>query len=402
MSLPKNFCVSPFIQLTTHPSGSYGPCPYLGGTQWKSDPSQITITDQWNSSGLTNLRKQFINNEKPAICQRCWHDEDNNKRSLRQRFWDPAARTKTTDFSNIVTKELIEKIEDNINKDILELPIILTIKNGNICNAKCRVCHPGDSSRWAEDTEKLFDITGKKYYNVATNETNWTDQQLEEILTLSKNLQRLELFGGEPTYNKKVIWLLNQLVEQGLSKNIVLYINTNGSVNIVEKIPNIKEFARVEIGVSLDGVKEQFDYIRHGLDYNQVITNVKLWQAYFKQYNVDYWIDSISTVDILNIYYLPELKQAVKEVLPLSPFWNLLVQPEYLFIKNMPDHVKSAVIEKLSSDDEFADLIGIIQLPADLKEWDKFLEVTSALDKIRNENFKEIFSEFNSIIEGVQ
>jgi hypothetical protein len=107
-------------------------------------------------------------------------------------------------------------------------------------------------------------------------------------------------------------------------------------------------------------------------------------------------------VDILNIYYLPELKQAVKEVLPLSPFWNLLVQPEYLFIKNMPDHVKLAVIEKLSSDDEFADLISIIQQPADLKEWDKFLEVTSALDKIRNENFKEIFSEFNSIIKGVQ
>ena len=199
----------------------------------------------------------------------------------------------------------------------------------------------------------------------------------------------------------KVIWLLNQLVEQGLSKNIVLYINTNGSVNIVEKIPNIKEFARVEIGVSLDGVKEHFDYIRHGLDYDQVITNIKLWQAYFKQHNVDYWIDSISTVDILNIYYLPELKRAVMEVLPLSPFWNLLVQPEYLFIKNMPDHVKSAVIEKLSSDSEFSDLISVIQQPADLKEWDKFLEVTPALDKIRNENFKEIFSEFNSIIEGI-
>jgi MoaA/NifB/PqqE/SkfB family radical SAM enzyme len=398
MSLPENFCVSPFIQLTTHPSGSYGPCPYLGGTQWKSDPSQVTITNQWNSSALTDLRKQFINNEKPAICQRCWHEEDNGKRSLRRRFWEDS--TQTTDFFNLITPNLVAKIKNNIKENILDLPIILTIKNGNVCNAKCRVCHPGDSSRWSEDTEKLFDITGKKYYNITTNETNWTDQQLEEILTLSTNLQRLELFGGEPTYNKKVIKLLNQLVEQGLSKNIVLYINTNGSVNIVEKIPNIKEFARVEIGVSLDGVKEQFNYIRHGLEYNQVIANIKLWQVYFKQHQVDYWIDSISTVDILNIYYLPELKQAVKEVLPLSPFWNLLVQPEYLFIKNMPDHVKSAVIEKLSGDVEFADLINVIRQPADLKEWNKFLEVTSALDKIRDENFKETFSEFNSIIES--
>lgn len=398
MSLPENFCVSPFIQLTTHPSGSYGPCPYLGGTQWKSDPGQSTITDQWNSPALTDLRQQFINNKKPAICQRCWHEEDNGKRSLRRRFWEDS--TQTTDFFNLITPNLVEKIKNNIKENILDLPIILTIKNGNVCNAKCRVCHPGDSSRWSEDTEKLFDLTGKKYYNISSNETNWTDQQLEEILNLSKNLQRLELFGGEPTYNKKVIWLLNQLVEQGLSKNIVLYINTNGSVNIVEKIPNIKEFARVEIGVSLDGVKEQFDYIRHGLDYDQVIANIKLWQEYFKQHRVDYWIDSISTVDILNVYYLPELKQAVMGVLPLSPFWNLLVQPDYLFIKNMPDHVKSSVIEKLSSDEEFADLISVIQQSADLKEWDKFLEVTSALDNIRGETFSQVFPEFNKIIHG--
>lgn len=391
--LPENFCLAPFIQLTTHPSGSFGPCPYLGGTQWKTDES---IISQWTHPSLNELRTQFINNQRPEICERCWHEERNNKQSLRLRFWND--KEKTTDFFKLVSETLVEQIKNNIAQGHLEPPTILTIKNGNICNAKCRVCHPGDSSRWKEDTQKLYDLSGKVYYNLTSNEVNWSEQQLEEILQLSTNLRRLELFGGEPTYNKKVAWLLKQLSETGLSKNITLYINTNGSVNIVEKMPWVKDFNKVEIGVSIDGVGKQFNYIRHGLDYDVVIKNIKEWQEYFRQHKTDYWIDSISTVEILNIFYLPELKKAVMDILPLSPFWNLLITPSFLFIKNMPDYVKSKVVEKLSSDDDFVDLINVINQPADLSDWENFLEVTKSLDSIRGENFAQTFPEFFEII----
>ena len=96
----------------------------------------------------------------------------------------------------------------------------------------------------------------------------------------------------------------------------------------------------------------------------------------------------------MNVYYLPELKEAVQEVLPLTPFWNLLVNPPHLFIKNMPDHVKSAVIEKLGTDLDFQELISVIQQPAEMQYWDQFLEITAGLDSIRQENFKDTFSEF--------
>lgn len=396
MALPKNFCVAPFVQLTTHPSGSFGPCPYLGGTQWKA-VKPLIFSHQWASAELDNLRMQFINDEQPEICERCWHEERNGKRSLRKRFWDH--ETQTTDFFKEISKEVVDQIEYNISEGELGFPTILTIKNGNVCNAKCRTCHPGDSSRWAEDTTKLVDLTGKTYYNIHNSEINWSDDQLAEILHLSIGLKRLELFGGEPLYNKKVIWLLNQLIAKGLAKNITLYINTNGSVNIVEKVPSIKEFARVEIGVSIDGVAEHFNYIRHGLEYSTVIENVKKWQHYFNGHGTEYWIDSISTVDILNVYYLPELRRAVVEELELlPPFWNLLIDPAYLFVKNMPEYVKSKVIEKLSNAGNFDELINTIQQPADYEEWYKFLEITGALDTIREENFAMTFPEFYKII----
>lgn len=394
-SLPKNFCVAPFIQCTTHPSGTFSPCPYLGGTVWKL--SNKDILGRWQSNELNSLRQEFLENNQSPICQRCWHEEENGKKSLRLRLFDPVNYTTEQSFINPATFDIVNKIN---SRSYLKGPEVLTIKNGNICNAKCRVCHPGDSNRWISDASRLKEITGKQYYAINQQERNWTDDQLEEIFSLSAGLKRLELFGGEPMYNKQVARLLERIVNAGYSKNIILYINTNGSVNIVEKMPYIKDFKEVEIGVSIDGVEKHFEYIRHGLEYKIVKDNISAWQEYFIKHNTKYYIDSISTVEILNIYYLPELKQAVMDILPLSPFWNLLVDPAYLFIKNMPDGIKDAVRTKLSADPEFNDLLAVMNQSADLNEWQKFLEITSALDQIRNEDFSQTFPEFNKIIKN--
>lgn len=389
--LPENFCIAPFVQCTTHPSRSFSPCPYLGGTVWPGAGN--TIIEQWQSSGIEDLRTQFLNNKRSDICTRCWHEEDNHKKSLRLRLFDPVEET--TDFSFVDAPNYTTHLQNIIeSKSYLTGPEALSIKNGNLCNAKCRVCHPGDSSRWIADAKKLKLSLGKTYYSLDQAEQNWSDQQIESIVQLAANLKRLELFGGEPTFNKQVTSLLKRLVDEGLAPNIILYVNTNGEVNLVEKWPWIRHFRQVEIGVSIDGVEQQFEYIRHGVNYNTVIKNVRAWQEYFDLHQVRYSIDSITTVQILNIFYLPEIKARVQELLPLAPYWNLLVDPAYLFVKNMPDHVKQHVIKKLSADSEYDDIINVIQQPTDEKEWKKFLEITHALDQIRGENFEKTFPEF--------
>lgn len=392
MNLPKNFCAAPFTQITTHPSGSHSPCPYLGGTTWGA--SDANIIDRWTGGQMEKLRTQFLNNEKPAECNRCWHEEANGKRSLRLRFYDHLAGTSDFEF---ITPELIQQqlAEDAYKRG----PLVLTIKNGNVCNAKCRVCHPGDSSRWIPDSKRLAEILNKDYYKLDQVEMNWSDSQIDEICQLSKNLYRLELFGGEPTYNKRVAEILRRLVDTGASKNITLYVNTNGSVNILEKWNFLTEFKSIELGVSFDGVGKHFNYIRHGCDYDEDVANVKAWQRYFIQNKVKFSIDSISTVSILNVYYLPELKAAVKKFLPLVPFWNLLINPRHLFIKNMPEYVKAAVIEKLQQDEEeFCDIINVIREPAEPGAWEEFLDITRGLDQIRGESFADTFPEFAKII----
>jgi MoaA/NifB/PqqE/SkfB family radical SAM enzyme len=396
-NLPVNFCIAPFVQLTTHPTGSMSPCPYLGGTTW-SGKQLPTILEKWTSSDLQALRNDFLANRQASICSRCWHEEKNNKQSLRLRLYDPVNRT--SDYSVVNNTNLIDDLLHGLDqKQYLTGPKVLTIKNGNLCNAKCRSCSQGDSSRWIEDSQKLAVALKMQHYAINQTVTNWTDQQINELFELSKNLVRLELFGGEPLYNKKVQALLERIVDAGHSKNLTLYINTNGSVNLIKQIPSIKEFKEIEIGVSIDDVGARFNYLRHGVDFDQMVNNVQSWQKYFDQHQVKYYIDSITTVSIFNILYLPEIKQFVKTLLPQAPFWNLLIYPDYLFIKNMPDSLKVAAIDALAADPEFVDLIDVINQPRDIS-FEKFLSITESLDLIRAENFRATFPELAKAIDN--
>jgi MoaA/NifB/PqqE/SkfB family radical SAM enzyme len=401
--LPKNFCIAPFTQITAHPNGSFSPCPYLGGTTWTKKYN--TITEQFQGQDLENLRSEFLSNQQSSVCNRCWHEEHNNKKSLRLRLYDPV--NKISDYSIINNSSIIADLTQGLpNKKYLTDLKILTIKNGNLCNAKCRVCHPGDSSRWAiEDAPKLkhmlgTQIRGHKIYHTNSTENNWTDQQCDEIFEISKTLVRLELFGGEPLYNKKVLKLLDRIVQAGHSANINLYINTNGSVDLTGQVPQIAKFKEVEIGVSIDDIDKRFNYQRHGLEYNQVVENIKKWQEHFSKFKTPLYIDSITTVSVYNILYLPEIKESVQRILPQSPFWNLLIWPDHLFIKNMPDQIKHQVIKKLESDLEFEEIINVLSQPRDPIAWTKFVQIRDTLDIIRDENFQEVFPELASMIDN--
>ena len=153
--------MAPFIQCTTHPSGSFSPCPYLGGTVWKL--SDKTILGRWQSAELDALRQNFVEDKQSPICNRCWHEEANGKKSLRLRLFDPVNHTSEHSFidPNTLETNILKKIND---LSYLKGPEVLTIKNGNICNAKCRVCHPNDSNKWISDAVRLKEITGKQYY----------------------------------------------------------------------------------------------------------------------------------------------------------------------------------------------------------------------------------------------
>lgn len=395
--LPGTACFAPFVQITTHPSGSFSPCPYLGGNAWQEHEG--TIAEKWRSEQMEDLRRQFLSGQRPSVCNRCWNEESIGKRSLRQRLYDP--QTETSEYQIFQDPAVVHAVIADIqDKNYLKGPRIISIKNGNVCNARCRSCHPEDSSQWIQDANKLYERTHRKFYKVGIRESNWSDEQIVQLQSLAGNLSRVELFGGESLFNKKVLGLLNHLADTGLANNISLYINTNGSVDIIEKIPKISQFRDIDIGVSIDAIPEHFTYVRHPLLFQVVADNVRRWRQHFTTQKVAFNLQSISTVSILNIYYLPELKRQIVELFDRPPFWNLLVHPNHLSIVNLPYQVKQKTIDKIGDDPDFAEFVNFMQSDSmDLTAWRNFFTIRDELDAIRKERFSDIMPEFDHLLE---
>jgi hypothetical protein len=171
-------------------------------------------------------------------------------------------------------------------------------------------------------------------------------------------------------------------------------------VDITAKILNIDQFKDIDIGVSIDAIAEHFTYVRHPLTLDQVKENVRSWHRYFQSKNVQSNIQSITTVSILNIYYLVELKRTIESIMGQTPFWNLLIHPQHLSIVNLPQEVKNVVVEKLRGDPEFDEFINfMMNNAADQHQWRNFFTIRDALDDIRGEKFDAVFPEFAGIIE---
>jgi MoaA/NifB/PqqE/SkfB family radical SAM enzyme len=289
--LHKHTCIAPFINLTVDPEKNTSPCPYLGGGTWQFKDTEIQ--DIWKSTKFENLRKDHLAGNRPMECNRCWKDEEVGKESARQR---------TNMMHNI---EKLEKIIHD--RSYLQGPKVLTMKNGNVCNLQCRTCGPKDSSSWIpEAKDHILNFENDleyTWFKIESFKKNWTDDQMQSFYDISNNLTRVEHYGGEPLYNKRVEEHTAKLVEQGLSKNIVLYFNTNGT-----HIPSIRlqelfrSFKSVEFNISIDGIEDQFEYIRHPAKWSKLLETIE-WCN--KQQNLIWGI--VTTVSNLNIYYLDSI-----------------------------------------------------------------------------------------------
>ena len=385
----KNFCIAPFIQIVNDARGGGGPCPY-NSECWTF--KEKTILGKWKSEQFQKLRQEFIQGKKPDVCWRCWSDEDAGKKSLRQRLYN---------FSSDDVDAHVKEVRDpktmfeNVFKKYVESgqyqtgPKTLTIKPGNLCNLSCRSCNPTDSSQWVSMLNRL-QKTGELKFIQNEKNTDMSDAQIQDIVDYSENLQRLEIFGGEPFYHKSVRQkLLPKLIEKGHSQNITLYFNTNGNLFDEEIAGLSKKFKKLEIRASIDGTHAQFDYLRHNANYNQVIENCKKF-AELDNSN----FELVCTISPYNFLYLDDYEKEFK-ALGWTAFYNMTSGPDYMLLYNIPEEVKNHV--NLSN--KFKEFETYIKTnKSNPKAWEKFVAVTKTLDADRKQDFKLVFPRFYDLV----
>ena len=370
-----SICILPWIHLETTPQGTVRPCCQYNEEIPNSDLNQTTLEEIWTGDYMQELREKFLRGERPVECSQCWRAEDANNKSKRQQD----------------NQRFIEH-QDRIHQQ-LKKPVYLDLKLGTVCNIKCRTCSTMSSSKWAEDEKLLYGnpFNPKKSYWVDEESNFWIN--LEQMLD---DVEYIDFTGGEPFLIKRHVQVLRKCVEQGLASNISIHYNTNGTIMPTNEMFDLwKQFKWVEIMFSIDGLNNQFEYIRHPAKWNDV-------ESVFNTVKSKNFLHTsiCHTVSIFNIYYLPEFinwfdKQGLQEH---QLFLNLLYKPTYQCIQNLSQKQKTQISKKLSVNNSKINAIANFMNNTGTDSSKKLLEMILKVDQIRNENFKNTFPELYEIL----
>jgi organic radical activating enzyme len=326
------------------------------------------------------------------MCHRCWSEEEIGHTSERQ--------------------YLIQDIDPAINYTdpgfYQQGPKHLNIKVSNICNLRCRTCQSYDSYLYhieGEYYEQKYNLKNTPY-NAEKIKKHFTDSQLDELYELSNNLERIELYGGEPFLDEQIPKFLTKLVSHGLSKNIDLFVSTNATHQLTDYWRNILvNFKRVIINLSIDGIDDRFTYMRHPGKWDIAEKNIKILDKLTQEYS-SINIVPVITVSALNVWYINEVFEYFKQY-NTDPFLILVQWPSYYCVNVLPESIKPLVEQRLKSFDstKFTSLISLMYTEPtkfsdfkDMTPWDEFKFWTKEKDMYRNENFITTFDEFGKLL----
>ena len=341
MSLPEKICMLPWVSIETSPIGTVRPCCLAKDEITKPDGSKYslrenTLEEIYHSDYMQDLRKDFLAGNKPATCQRCWDEE-------------AAGRTSKRINSRIRLKEYYNSVDfQNINPNQLWF---IDLKLGNICNLKCRICGSWSSSKWAkEEIDYIPELLDRKTHLAYTylKDGAWPRESgvfWDNLKTLLPNIKYFEFTGGEPFLIEQHFELLRYAVEQGYSKNIEIHYNTNGTV-FPEQAELWSNFKHVEIAVSIDNVDARFEYERYGAEWELVQENIAKFTA-MRSNKISTQL--CLTVNIQNIYYLPELCDWILTQIFDHIYFNMLHDPWHMCISKMTPKAQELVIDRLSN-----------------------------------------------------
>jgi MoaA/NifB/PqqE/SkfB family radical SAM enzyme len=337
--LPEKICMLPWISIETSPIGTARPCclakdEIVDANGVKYNLNTHTLEEIYHSGYMQNLRQEFLAGNKPATCQRCWDEEAAGRISKRMN-------------SRIRLKEYYDNVDwPNLNPDQLWF---IDLKLGNICNLKCRICGSWSSSKWAkEEIDYVPGIDRKEHLAYKFLQDGAWPRESEvfwdNLRALLPNIKYFEFTGGEPFLIQQHFDLLEYAVKHDYAKNIEIHYNTNGTV-FPEQHHLWSHFKHVEVAFSIDNTEARFEYERYGAVWSEVQANLaKFIELRSSKFSTQLCL----TVNVQNVYYLPEICDWVKQQTFDHIYFNMLHDPWYMCISRMTAEAQQLVIGRLN------------------------------------------------------
>jgi hypothetical protein len=411
----KTFCMHPFTGLATREDGAVKVCCRSHPVGFIQDQS---LEEIWNNEIMQQIRKQVLNNERPAECAPCFNLEDQGVESLRQRHIAgviPEARINL--YPNAVS---------TMRKDYtmpFEIPTI-EIKMNNLCNLKCRMCNPMDSTSWNDWQEveehykkednflvkKIIDLNlkNKPFLDSFVDTPNWWSS-FEKLLPY---FRRVEFAGGEPLMDPTHYKILDMLAPYGdrieikYATNLTMLGKSNRT--IWEYWPKFKSVA---VNVSIDGIGDSYEYVRGNASWSELVNNIQQIQTIP---NVSRIVGAVA-VQVSNVLILDKMIELFLNDLGIVFYTNMVNYPNVLSAQVLPGPLKNIAITRLLNvQDKLAgfkliekhpmlldltrgQITGVINYLSSNNQsdkWQECIEFNHKLDATRNQCFEKITPEF--------
>lgn len=377
-----SFCVLPFIHQEKKFNGTYHVCCY--GDQLQSTNVDANSIESFNSENMFRIRSEMISGKKPSACNYCYKQEDKGIYSPRMRENESWARW-------TVTHSAIEKsLSDFSNKELMR-PISYDLRYSNTCTLKCRMCNSSSSSTINAEYQKLNSKWPEKFWTIGNHRIN-------HEIELHKDIQKIYLAGGEPLVEPLNLELLENVAKH--NPNLTILINTSLN-NLSDKFLQVlNKFKYLTLVISIDGIYEVNDYIRHGSNFNKILENIEKISHHDIMFS--------TCVSIYNIFSLANLLKFIHKEFPTHAFnhgISLVNDIEELLLDNLPYEFRPKIINELSQvlsmvkdfpASGIKNVINVLeQENFDKDKFTKFIRYTKILDENRNESVAKIVPELS-------
>ena len=360
-----NFCIAPFVNFSTTTKGHVSLC--CQAEEWKHiNISNLNVDTIWNNEVYKHARNKFLNNEWPSECKKCENLEKNGSRGRR---YLENERWKHLDW---------EELKKNPSIYCYDL------RMGNACNLKCVMCNPNNSNQWAEEYQNHTHL--KHQHQTIGNKWAIDGSLLDDIKNNLQNVQLLYFAGGEPLLIKKHKEIIDLCIELGLSKNIDLRYDTNGTYINDEWIDKWNNFKNVQINFSIDGGKEVNEYVRYPINHDAIPEVFDL----LSKSNLTVFLQI--ALGAHNVFEIKHLENYKNQYEFKGVNISIVDWPDFMSIDNLSDTTKQRVINLYSA---YPDNTYIKQISKNIKLNNKFptelQKYFAILDKTRNLKHTDIF-----------
>ena len=155
-----------------------------------------------------------------------------------------------------------------------------------------------------------------------------TDEDIEWLINDNPNLRRVKFLGGEPTIMNEVYKILDLIIENKLQPLIGITTNcTNVNKRFIEYL---KYFKNTTINMSIDGVGDTLEYIRHPVKFKTVDKNVDIICEHGTYVNVNFVIQALNIHNLSDFIDWITAKEKVQNINSVIVYSPKGVSPYYL------------------------------------------------------------------------